>query len=119
MIGRDLPSRVMENALSAASTRQQVLANNIANVSTPGFKRSRVDFEAQLAQALANGGSPDSVRPTTVVESDSLGRPDGNNVDIEAESVKMAENQLWHSALTRSISDHFSRLRTVIYEGRR
>lgn len=119
MIGRDLPSRIVENALNAASTRQRVLAHNIANVNTPGFKRSRVDFEAELAQALAGGGSPDQVKPAVVQETDSIGRPDGNNVDVEAESVKMAENQIWHAALTRQISDHFARLRMVIHEGRR
>lgn len=119
MIGRDLPSRIVEKALDAASTRQRVLAHNIANVNTAGFKRSRVDFEAELAQALVNGESPDAVSARVVEETDSVGRPDGNNVDIEAESVKMAENQIWYSALTRQISDHFARLRTVIYDGRR
>lgn len=119
MIGRDLPSRIAEKALEAASTRQRVLAHNIANVGTPGFKRSRVDFEAQLAQAIASGESPDEVKVAVVEELDSIGRPDGNNVDIEAESVKMAENQIWYSALTRQISDHFARLRMVIHEGRR
>lgn len=118
MIGRDLPSRISEKALEAASIRQRVLAHNIANVGTAGFKRSRVDFEAQLAQALA-GGNPDEVQPAVVEELDSIGRPDGNNVDIEAESVKMAENQIWYSALTRQISDHFARLRMVIHDGRR
>jgi flagellar basal-body rod protein FlgB len=119
MIGKDLPSRIVEKAIDAASMRQRVLAHNIANVNTPGFKRSRVDFETQLAQALANGQRPDSVTPAVVEEKDSIGRPDGNNVDIEAESVKMAENQIWYAALTRQISDHFARLRMVISEGRR
>lgn len=118
MIGRDLPSRILENALDTASLRQRVLANNIANVNTPGFKRSRVDFEAELARALASGQNPEAVQPTVVHETDSMGRPDGNNVDIEAESVKMAENQIWYSALTRQISDHFARLRMVINDGR-
>lgn len=118
MIGRDLPLRILERALDAASQRQQVLAHNIANVNTPGFKRSRVDFEAQLARAIANGESPDEIRAMVVEETDSLGRPDGNNVDIEAESVKMAENQIWYAALSRQISDHFARLRMVIRDGR-
>ncbi|MFZ5813992.1 MAG: flagellar basal body rod protein FlgB [Bacillota bacterium] len=119
MIGRDLPSKILENALDAASLRQRVLAHNIANVNTPGFKRSRVDFEAELARAVAGGEDPEAVRPVVVEEVDSVGRPDGNNVDIEAESVKMAENQIWYAALTRQISDHFSRLRMVIHDGRR
>lgn len=119
MIGRDLPSRILERALEASSVRQQVLSNNIANVKTPGFKRSRVDFEGELAQALAAKQNPDAIRPAVVREADSLGRPDGNNVDIEAEMVKVAENQIWQAALARQISDHFSRLNMAIHDGRR
>jgi len=118
MIGRDLAARVVEQALNAASLRKQVLAHNLANAMTPGFKRSRVDFETELARALAAGQSPDQVRPVVVQETDSIGRSDGNNVDVEAESVKMAANQIWYSALTRQISDHFNRLRLVITDGR-
>lgn len=119
MIGRDMSARVVEKAIDAATLRQQVIAHNLANANTPGFKRSRVDFESQLAQAMAAGRGPDAVTPTIVQETDSIGRPDGNNVDAEAESVKMAINQIWYSALTRQMSDHFARLRTVITEGRR
>lgn len=118
MIGRDLSARILEQAIDAASLRQRVLANNLANAMTPGFKRSRVDFETELARALANGTRPDQVRPVIVQETDSIGRTDGNNVDVEAESVKMAANQIWHAALTRQISDHFYRLRLVITDGR-
>jgi len=118
MIGRDLSARIVEQAIDAASLRQQVLAHNLANAMTPGFKRSRVDFETELARALAAGKNPDQVRPLVVQEADSIGRADGNNVDVEAESAKMAANQIWYSALTRQISDHFSRLRMVITDGR-
>lgn len=118
MIGRDLPARILESALGASTLRQRVYAHNIANVKTPGFKRSRVDFEDELARAL-EAKNPDAVRPTVVYEEDSLGRPDGNNVDIEAEMVKVAENQIWQAALARQISDHFSRLSMVIHDGRR
>lgn len=119
MIGRDLPARILERALEASSIRQQVLNNNVANAKTPGFKRSRVDFEGELAQALEAKQNPDAVRPTVVRESDSLGRPDGNNVDVEAEMVKVAENQIWQAVLARQISDHFARLRMAIHDGRR
>lgn len=118
MIGRDLPARVVEKALDAASLRQRVLSHNLANAETPGFKRSRVDFETELAQALSAHEAPESVRAQVVAETDTIGRPDGNNVDLEAESVKLAENQIWYAALTRQISDHFSRLSMVIHGGR-
>lgn len=119
MIGRDLTVRALERALSAASLRQQVIANNIANLNTPGFKRSRVEFESLLAEALAKGEDPSQVRPKVVQETNSIGRPDGNNVALELEMTELAETQIWHAALVRQMSDHFGRMRQVIYEGRR
>ncbi len=119
MIGNDRSTRLVESALNAASQRHQVIANNIANVNTPGFKRSRVEFESELAKALAAGESPESIATKIVQDTETTLRPDGNNVDIEVEQVLMAENQLWYAALTRQISDHFARLRLVIHDGRR
>lgn len=119
MIGNDMSSRILERSLEAANMRQRILANNVANANTPGFKRSRVEFETELAAALASGQDPTAVKPRVEVETDSVGRPDGNNVDIELEMTRIAENQVWYAALTRQISDHLSRIRMVIHDGRR
>lgn len=119
VISSDQVSRILERGLEAASLRHRVLTHNIANINTPGFKRSRVEFEEQLIQAIQEGKAPDSVAPQVVTETNTLARPDGNNVDVELEMAQLAENQIWYSALTRQISDHFARLRTVIYDGRR
>lgn len=118
MLGHDLVSRILERSLEASSLRQRVLAHNIANVNTPGFKRSRVEFETKLADALQTN-QPEAAVPEVVQEIHSLARPDGNNVDIELEMAQLAENQIWQAALVRQLSDHFARLRTVVYDGRR
>lgn len=110
---------MLESSLQAASLRHQATAHNIANVNTPGFKRARVEFEQHLAEAIRRGQDPTSIRATVVRTVDTQGRPDGNNVDVEAEMTLMAENQIWHAALTRQVSDHFARLRMVIHDGRR
>jgi flagellar basal-body rod protein FlgB len=119
VLGKDLTSRILERGIQAATLRQQALAHNVANVNTPGFKRVRVDFEAELARALKERRDPDTVKPTVVVETQSIGRPDGNNVDIELEMTQMAENQIWYAALVRQLNDQFNRLRMVIHDGRR
>lgn len=119
MIGKDLSTRVLELGLAAASLRQRVLAHNIANVGTPGFKRSRVEFERQLTEAVQERRSVVDVEPAVVRETTTSGRPDGNNVDIELEMTQLAQNQVLYSALTRQLSDHFARLRAVISDGRR
>lgn len=129
MIGADLTTRVVENALQASSLRQRVLAHNIANVNTPGFKRARVDFERFLSEALRSKEGLDaregldaslgSIKGVRTVETSTWGRLDGNNVDVELEAVQIAENQIWYAALTRQLSDRFARMRMVIHDGRR
>lgn len=118
MIGNDLTSRLLANGLDAASLRQRVIANNLANVNTPGFKQSHVEFEERLAQVLADGENPDAVKAQAVRENTTIGKPDGNNVDVESATTTMAQNQIWYAALTRQLSDRYARLRTVIYDGR-
>lgn len=119
VVGNDLTARLLERGLEAGSLRHRVLANNIANINTPGFKRSRVEFESRLALALEKGENPVDVRAVVQREELTAASPDGNNTDIEGEMSRLAENQVWYSALTRQLSDHFARLQTVIHDGRR
>ena len=53
----DVTERALEVGLHGTELRQQVIANNLANVNTPGFKRSDVEFQRQLAEALQFGGA--------------------------------------------------------------
>lgn len=92
-------------AISGATLRNGVLANNIANADTPGFQPSDVDFHAALGDALAAEPaavgavdfSPEQLAPGAL-------RADGNGVDAEAESAKLAENGLELSALAQVAS---------------
>lgn len=107
----------LSKALDALSLRHEILADNIANVNTPGFKARRVQFEDELKAALSRG-DPASMRP--VIEEDELRvRADGNSVDIDLEMAKLAETTILYSALSRLISGKFGSLKSVISEGRR
>lgn len=122
---------VLQKGLEASSLRQQVLSNNIANVDTPKFKRSDVDFQAVLGAALGDssgqlpmemtlpqhlsgaqggGGSAIVTDPTTTI------RNDGNNVDIDREMTNVAENGLYYESLTQDISSQLGLLRMVIQQ---
>ena len=94
----DVTNAALEVALQGTEQRQAVLSNNLANVNTPGFKRSDVSFQDSLASALAGGSSSpedvSGVQATTTVESGTSMRADGNNVDVDRESVNLAENQI-------------------------
>jgi len=120
---------VLQKGLEASSMRQQVLSNNVANVDTPNFKRSDVDFQAVLGAALGEspgvlplkltsplhipgvaegGGSGIVTDQTTTI------RNDGSNVDIDKEMANVAENGLYYNSLTSAISLQLSLLKTVI-----
>jgi flagellar basal-body rod protein FlgB len=126
---------VLARALEAASLRQEAIAQNLANVDTPGYKAIEVSFEDRLRAALARtdalpmrvthpkhmaGSSPDvAARPVLVRRTGTVSRADGNNVDPEAEMAALAQNQLTYSALTRLVSEKYSLLKYTISEGRR
>jgi flagellar basal-body rod protein FlgB len=94
----DVTSSALEVAIKGTESRQSVLANNLANVNTPNFKRSDVSFQGALASALqSSNGDPsvvDNTAFTTSSDSSTSMRADGNNVDVDVESANLAKNQL-------------------------
>jgi flagellar basal-body rod protein FlgB len=94
----DVTSSALEVAIRGTEQRQTVLANNLANVNTHGFKRSDVSFQGALADALqSSGGDTSGVDATpfsTTTDSSTSMRADGNNVDVDTESANLAKNQL-------------------------
>ncbi len=114
MIGKSLlsqtPFDVVSKSLDANMLRSRVIANNIANVNTPGYKRTDVNFEGQLRDAIDRSTLRGTVtnerhvelgRPrVTDVEADAYHPIDGtlpsgvNNVDIDHEMANLAETQL-------------------------
>ncbi len=126
---------IMHRTMDVSMYRQQVLADNIANADTPNFKRSVVNFEAELKRALDSERHQPRVRlavsdprhirndrtqsyrdvePRRALDYLSTSDNNGNNVDIEEESMLLLQNQLRYNLLTRSISDQFSRINTVL-----
>lgn len=115
---------VLDKAADASWKRNEILTNNIANVDTPNYKRKDVQFESYLTTALAGGDSLDksvgevdlsSLSATTYTDNSNLSyRLDGNNVDIDTESANLAENQIRYYTLLDSMSQEFSRIRTVL-----
>jgi len=129
------PMDLLQKGLSAAWTRNAVIRNNIANVETPNFKASDVEFETLMARAIEGtgfvgtkthprhidiGGTSDifSVAPRIVERKNLSMRMDENNVDIEDENVKLAQNSLYYNTLLEKMNSEIRRLRMAITEGR-
>ncbi|BCG59693.1 flagellar basal body rod protein FlgB [Paenibacillus sp. URB8-2] len=124
----------LQKGIDAATMRQNALANNVANVDTPGFKRSDVSFESFLREQ-ENGlqpslgakvtnprhiqfGSAGSI-PAPVIQTDENTSMNNNrnNVDIDREMALSAENQLRYSSYVQLLSSQISMMRTAT-EGR-
>ena len=117
---------VLDKAADASWLRNELISNNIANQSTPGYKRQDVDFESQLKQALKNQKytSIDSkvknvdlnrLNPRIYTDAGDFSyRLDENNVDPEQEQVNLAANQLRYQGLMAAMSAEFSNLKSVM-----
>lgn len=117
---------VLSKAADAAWQRNEILANNMSNVNTPGFKRQDIDFESQLRRALGNSryetvdAKVSHVTGTELearVYTDSANfsyRLDGNNVDIDTEGAELASNQIKYNGLIDSINQEFTNLKLVM-----
>lgn len=128
-------TKVVEKSLDASLMRNEAIAQNIANVDTPGYSRKTVSFEEQLSNAISKSGfkgkrtdrrhiqigasSIDEVKINISEDKSSLDmRLDGNNVDIEKEMAQMAENNIKYEVLIQRMMGAFNKMKTVIREGR-
>lgn len=117
---------VLDKAADASWLRNELISNNIANQSTPGYKRQDVDFESQLKQALKNQKytSIDSkvknvdlnrLNPRIYTDAGDFSyRLDENNVDPEQEQVNLAANQLRYQGLMAAMSAEFANLKAAM-----
>ncbi|WP_199506260.1 flagellar basal body protein [Geodermatophilus sp. TF02-6] len=112
MIG-DVTSTALHAALTGLAQRQRVTADNIANLQTPGFLAGRVDFESGLRSALSSGRTPTG-SAGTVARSLEPTRTDGNNVNLDAETVIATETGLRYQLALNALDGKYSVLRTAL-----
>lgn len=102
----------LEQYLNLLATRQKLVASNIANIDTPGYKTKDIDFQFEF-MSLATGARPavNEVRGLVV-------KNDGNNVDIDRESRLLAENALRFNVAATLLKAQIATVRKAIEEGR-
>jgi flagellar basal-body rod protein FlgB len=125
---------ILHRTMDVALLRRGVLADNVANADTPNFKRSQVNFESELKRALDSQGKKGmeaamtnerhipfnrvydyrDVGPRRVLDYLSTTDNNGNNVDLEEESMLLLENQLSYDLMTRIVSNQFTQLNLVL-----
>jgi flagellar basal-body rod protein FlgB len=120
---------MLKRTLDATSERGRVIAHNIANVNTKGFKASHVVFEEKLNSVInnegtnlrtthenhiTNGGSISTLSPDVKKDTTTSMRLDGNNVDIDSEMADMAANSILYNTLITQANSRISMRRYII-----
>ncbi|HTU81344.1 MAG TPA: flagellar basal body rod protein FlgB [Candidatus Acidoferrales bacterium] len=131
------PIDVLSNAIAGAGREQEQLANNIANVNTPNFRRSTTSFKEALAASLGAPASPDELALTTDddrqfavddavapqpfdpqphVDDTTQMRVDKSNVDIDQEMAQLQQNSDYQSGMAAFLKKEYSWLREAVTE---
>ena len=120
MFCNDANFALLNKMLDVTTLQREVIANNIANVDTPGYKRKEVDFAAALEEALRSGDPQEAeAARLQIIESAGLPvRPDGNNVDIDTELSALVKNTLTYNTFVHFVSTRFLALKEAITGGR-
>ena len=126
---------ILKRTLDVSNMRQGVIANNIANVETPDFKRSDVSFESELGRALASEENQGGLQAKTSSERHidfnkpldyrnvsprinldylTTAKNNGNNVDIEVEEMNALKNQMRYELVMETVKHEFNMIDMVI-----
>ncbi len=111
----DLTSVVLHTALGGLMSRQRTVADNVANIQTPRFLAGRVQFEDALRAAVADG-NPTEAAEVTPSRAPSLEptREDGNNVNLDRETLLGSETSMQYQLLLRALDSKYGLIKTAM-----
>jgi flagellar basal-body rod protein FlgB len=101
----------LSSALDGLALRQRTIANNIANVNTPGYHARRVSFEDALAQSVAAG---DGHVQATTAESLEPTQLNGNNVNLDTETLSNVDTVLRFQFASQAAGNEFTAVRAAM-----
>ena len=114
-----LEHQLLGKLLQATTLRQKVIAQNVANQNTPGYRRQVVEFEDLLARALErNPEKAAELEPVIATDELTPGAPDGNNVTLELEMNRMQQNRLLYEAYMNIGAMRMELIRAAIQDDR-
>lgn len=133
ILSADQRIQLLRESLSGLTHRQQLIANNLANVDTPGYRSFDVPFEQLLERQIKREGELPLRLTAAGHMSASVGAPgelaavrrretfrvDGNGVDVDAEMERLSETAIQFSAVTQLLSARIAILKSAVTEGRR
>jgi len=107
---------LLEHFLDVASYRHGLIASNVSNIDTPGYKTRDLDFRQEMLKLIQTPEAPAS--PASQEVKGLLERPDGNNVSLDREGLLLAQTQLQFRLGIQLIKEEIHRVELAINEGR-
>ncbi len=106
----------LEAGIRAESLRQKAIANNVANLKTPGYRRIDVRFEKLLAKTLDSAGKVNlgEIKAAIYQPKQTPVKSNGNDVNLEIEVGEMVKNTLRHKAYIRLLSKKYKQMELAI-----
>lgn len=115
--GFDPTIGALNTILNLRLMNQNIIASNIANAETPGYKAQRVDFETSLRDALNSQHNTDPVRVEIFNDPNGIESIDGNTVSRSNEMSLMAENEVLYNSAVELLKKKLGMLKYSITEG--
>jgi flagellar basal-body rod protein FlgB len=109
--------------LAHAAKRHDILSRNVSNLGTPNYRARDLAFDDYLRapapgapgeSAVTLAADPTAPRPRVVYAADGPPRADGNDVNLDRQMARLAENSLFHGALTQLLAGQFAALKQAI-----
>jgi flagellar basal-body rod protein FlgB len=110
----DLATNALYEAMQGLWAQQQAVANNVANVDTPGYQAKDVSFESSLSQAIA-AGDPSQMQ-VSVTTSTAPDQQDGNNVNLADQMTQGEKASMQFQTMVDAMNAKFQLLSTAISE---
>lgn len=107
---------VIDAGIKAESIRQKTIANNVANLQTPGYRRVDVKFQDLLAKAMDSSGPVDlnEIEAEIYNPNETVVNSNGNDVVLEKEVGEMVKNSLRHKAYIRLLQKKYQQIDLAI-----
>jgi flagellar basal-body rod protein FlgB len=113
---------MLESAINGSIARQNIIAHNVSNINTPGFKHFVAEFNGQTEQktlslkttSVKHISLNDNELSLTVTQDNSQGRADGNNVDLQKEMTLMVQNDIYFNAAVNQLNKKLAIQRYVL-----
>ncbi len=127
----DGTGQLLQQSLSGMVKRQQLIANNLANMDTPGYRAMDVPFEQVLTKEIRRGGdlrmavtqpghmgNSTSMQQGAAIQEPVVFRTDGNGVDVDAQMTELAQTNINFDAVTQLMAGRLAIMRMAINEGK-